>query len=30
VLLSLGLAGVIFPPRRECHTCTRCGCHWRY
>lgn len=30
VLLSLGLAGVIFPPRRECHVCARCGHHWRY
>ena len=30
VLLTLGLVSIIFPPRRENHTCTQCGCKWRY
>jgi predicted nucleic-acid-binding Zn-ribbon protein len=30
VLLTLGLVSVIFPPRREHHTCAQCGYKWRY
>jgi uncharacterized protein (UPF0212 family) len=30
VLLTLGLLSVIFPPRREHHTCVQCGFNWRY
>jgi hypothetical protein len=30
LLLTLGLASVIFPPRRELHTCGDCGWQWRY
>jgi len=30
VLLTLGLVSVIFPPRREYHSCMECGYKWRY
>jgi len=30
VLLTLGLVSIIFPPRREHHTCMECGYKWRY
>ena len=30
VILTLGLLGVIFPPRKENHTCLKCGQKWKY
>jgi hypothetical protein len=30
VILTLGLFGIIFPPRRENHTCLKCGQKWKY
>lgn len=30
VILTLGLFSIIFPPRRENHTCLKCGQKWKY
>lgn len=30
VVLSLGLLAIIFPVRRENHTCLKCGSTWKY
>ena len=30
VILSLGALAIIFPVRRENHTCLRCGRKWKY
>ena len=30
VILTLGLLSIIFPLRRENHTCLKCGSKWKY
>ncbi len=30
LVCTLGVAGIIFPPRREKHTCIGCGTKWKY
>lgn len=30
VVITFGLASIIFPPRRDRHSCLQCGRKWRY